>query len=71
MGVSPATLDRLTAAGQIPAYKIGGRRKYREEEIQAYFNSQRLRHAPQVTQTTRHKGRRNEPDKYVPKMKII
>lgn len=70
LDVSPATLDRLTAKGQIAAYRIGGRWKYREDEIQAYFDGQRVECAL-PTPTRRPRAGINERVKYAPGMKII
>ena len=70
LDVSPATLDRLTAKGQISVYRIGGRLKYREDEIQDYFDGQRIRRVMPAP-TRRPRAGINEPVRYVPGMKIF
>ena len=42
LGISPATLDRLAAAGEVPKYKIGGQCRYYEAELISYAKAQRV-----------------------------
>ena len=37
-GVSEATLRRATAAGALPAKSLGGRLRYRLEDLDAWFD---------------------------------
>jgi excisionase family DNA binding protein len=39
LAVSKRTLDRLVQAGQIPAYRIGGHRRFRIEDIDSFVAS--------------------------------
>jgi excisionase family DNA binding protein len=37
LAVSKRTLDRLIQAGEIPAYRIGGHRRFRIEDIDSFI----------------------------------
>ena len=37
LAVSKRTLDRLVQAGEIPAYRIGGHRRFRIEDIDSFI----------------------------------
>ncbi len=39
LAVSKRTLDRLVKAGELPAYRIGGHRRFRIEDIDSFINS--------------------------------
>lgn len=39
LAVSKRTLDRLVQAGEIPAYRIGGHRRFRIEDIDSFIAS--------------------------------
>jgi excisionase family DNA binding protein len=39
LAVSKRTLDRLVQAGEIPAYRIGGHRRFRIEDIDSFVAS--------------------------------
>jgi excisionase family DNA binding protein len=39
--VSTRTLDRLIQAGEIPAYRIGGHRRFRREDLDSFIDSRR------------------------------
>ncbi len=39
LAVSKRTLDRLVQAGEIPAYRIGGHRRFRIEDIESFVAS--------------------------------
>jgi excisionase family DNA binding protein len=39
LAVSKRTLDRLVRAGEIPAYRIGGHRRFRIEDIDSFVAS--------------------------------
>ena len=39
LAVSTRTLDRLVRAGEIPAYRIGGHRRFRIEDIDLFVSS--------------------------------
>ncbi len=41
LAVSKRTLDRLIQAGAIPAYRIGGHRRFRIEDIDSFINSRK------------------------------
>lgn len=41
LAVSKRTLDRLVQAGDIPAYRIGGHRRFRIEDIDSFISSRR------------------------------
>jgi excisionase family DNA binding protein len=38
LAVSKRTLDRLIQAGEIPAYRIGGHRRFRVEDIDSFID---------------------------------
>lgn len=35
-----ATVSRLAKSGELPSYKVGGRRLFREDEVWAFFEKQ-------------------------------
>lgn len=39
LAVSKRTLDRLVQAGELPAYRIGGHRRFRIEDIDSFVAS--------------------------------
>jgi excisionase family DNA binding protein len=39
LAVSKRTLDRLVQAGEIPAYRIGGHRRFRIEDVDSFIAS--------------------------------
>lgn len=39
LAVSKRTLDRLVQAGELPAYRIGGHRRFRMEDIDSFIAS--------------------------------
>jgi excisionase family DNA binding protein len=39
LAVSKRTLDRLVHAGDIPAYRIGGHRRFRIEDVDSFIAS--------------------------------
>lgn len=39
LAVSKRTLDRLVQAGDIPAYRIGGHRRFRIEDVDSFIAS--------------------------------
>lgn len=39
LAVSKRTLDRLVQAGELPAYRIGGHRRFRMEDIDSFIVS--------------------------------
>lgn len=39
LAVSKRTLDRLVQAGELPAYRIGGHRRFRVEDIHSFVAS--------------------------------
>ena len=41
LAVSKRTLDRLVQAGDIPAYRIGGHRRFRIDDIDSFITSRR------------------------------
>jgi excisionase family DNA binding protein len=41
LAVSKRTLDRLVQAGDIPAYRIGGHRRFRMEDLDSFITSRR------------------------------
>jgi excisionase family DNA binding protein len=41
LAVSIRTLDRIVLAGELPAYRIGGHRRFRVEDVEAYVASRR------------------------------
>ncbi len=41
LAVSKRTLDRLIQAGDIPAYRIGGHRRFRIEDIDSFVKSRK------------------------------
>jgi excisionase family DNA binding protein len=42
LGCSPDTVQRLIAAGELPAYRIGGRLKVNEADLAEYLNRARV-----------------------------
>lgn len=42
LGISPATLDRIAARGELPMYRIGGQCMFMESEIVNYIRGQRV-----------------------------
>lgn len=77
LGVSISTLRRLVIEGAVPAYKIRGQLRYKQEEIEQYIASCRVKAALHVQPVTlgphkRGRGRPvNEPVKYYPGMKVV
>ena len=75
LGISPATLDRLAAAGEGPKYKIGGQGRYYEAELISYAKAQRVVPVTAVvTPPARRTARaaKNAPRRgYVPGMKVV
>lgn len=75
LGISPATLDRLAAAGEVPKYKIGGQCRYYEAELISYAKAQRV--VPVVAVVTPPARRTARAGKiaprrgYVPGMKVV
>jgi excisionase family DNA binding protein len=41
LAISKRTLDRLVQSGSIPAYRIGGHRRFRREDIDSFVASRR------------------------------
>lgn len=41
LAVSKRTLDRLVHAGEIPAYRISGHRRFRVEDIEQFITSRK------------------------------
>lgn len=41
LAVSKRTLDRLIQSGEIPAYRIGGHRRFRREDVDSYVSSRK------------------------------
>lgn len=39
LAVSTRTLDRLVQAGELPAYRIGGHRRFRIEDVDTFIAS--------------------------------
>jgi excisionase family DNA binding protein len=42
LGFSPATIVDWAEASKIPAFKIGGRLRFRESEVEAWLEQRRL-----------------------------
>jgi excisionase family DNA binding protein len=63
LGIGEKALDRLTASGQLPAYKMGKGRtcrvKFREYEVRQFIDSSRVR--PQLASAPTGPGRSNPP----------
>ncbi len=38
LGVSERTVDRWVAAGELPAYRVGGHRRFRLSEVDAFVD---------------------------------
>ena len=43
LGVSERTVDRLVAAGRIRAYRIGGHRRFRLDDLEAFITDSEVR----------------------------
>lgn len=41
LAVSTRTLDRLIHSGELPAYRIGGHRRFRLEDIDSFIDSRK------------------------------
>jgi excisionase family DNA binding protein len=41
LGFSPSTIVDWAEAGKMPAFKVGGRLRFKESEIEAWLESQR------------------------------
>jgi excisionase family DNA binding protein len=41
LAVSKRTLDRLVHAGEVPAYRISGHRRFRIEDLERFIRSKR------------------------------
>ena len=72
--ISPATLDRLVARGEIKAFKISGSVRFLPSEVQAYVQRCiRAAEAPAVTVISRKRQKAMPaPDRvYIPGMKVV
>lgn len=72
LSISPSTLTRLVACGDIPQYKIGGQCRFEEADIEAYLRRSRFVPAAPV----KEKRKVGRPKKtagfvYVPGMKVV
>ncbi len=46
LGFSASTIVDWSEAGQLPAFKVGGRLRFRESEVLVWLEQQRLDRAP-------------------------
>jgi excisionase family DNA binding protein len=42
LGFAPATIVDWAEAGKVPAFKVGGRLRFRASEVEAWLEAQRL-----------------------------
>lgn len=72
--ISPATLDRLVARGEIAAFKLSGSVRFLPSEVQAYVRRcVAAAEAPAVTVISRKRQKAMPaPDRvYIPGMKVV
>ena len=43
LGVSERSVDRLVAAGKLPAYQVGGHRRFRLDDLEAFLRASEVR----------------------------
>jgi len=52
LGFSPATIVDWAEAGKVPAFKVGGRLRFRQDEVEAWLEKQRVgqwrKHRPTI-----------------------
>jgi excisionase family DNA binding protein len=48
LGFAPATIVDWTEAGKIPSFKVGGRLRFRESELDAWLEEQRQGPSPRT-----------------------
>lgn len=74
--ISERTLERMLAAGEIDAYRVGGQVRISDEHIEYYLLSNRLQPTvkkvqPQALPVRRGSRKKQPQPVYVPGMKVV
>lgn len=67
LGISPATLNRIMARGEISYTKAGSRIRFTENDVQMYLDRNKV---PAIVRRTGI-GRSSQPRQYIPGMKVV